>query len=122
MTRLEPITETQSIYIYPRDYSVFENGVINGLSMRVVESGSNIEETITDITSTKLENTIQLDAQYSILKEGNSYYIVITINDTLWYRGYALCTSQSDKNESYTLNTDKYKEVNQDTKYTILND
>ena len=118
MNRVEELTTAQSIEIYPRYYSV---GAEN-LSMKVREDGSGTEETITDISIVLNENTITLEASYSILKEDRTYSIEVSDNDKLWYRGKLICSSQEDKDKKYTLNTNKYTEVSRDDKYIVLDE
>ncbi len=120
MNRLEPINTPQTIQIYPRDYSVAEN-YTSGLTAILTETGTGREEEISDFTLETTSNTIGVTFKSDLFREGFSYYIEFSLGETLWCREMIIATTQDEKNESYTLNTDKYTEVEQETtRYIVL--
>lgn len=100
MKILSPTTNAQEIKIIPRDPTDFST-----LSLTITDEGSKETETITSITAWEDGDYIVIQCAYSILNEHRLYNIEITQDGTLWWRGRARCTSQSDKTVKHKLNT-----------------
>lgn len=121
MIRLSPTTNSQSISIIPRAYTVAAN-----LSMVIVEDGTRKTQTINNITSSLSSNGnfLQMSIAFTILTSESSYSFELKQGTTLLYRGKAYCTSQTDNTTDHTLNSNKYNEYvgtdTDDQKYIIL--
>jgi hypothetical protein len=121
MIRLSPTTNTQTISIIPRVYTVASD-----LSMVIVEDGTRKTQTINSITSSLSSNGnfLEMSIAFSILTAENSYSFELKQGSVLLYRGKAYCTSQTDNTIDHTLNTNEYNQYvgtdTDDQKYIIL--
>jgi hypothetical protein len=107
MITLSPTTDSQTISIIPRAYTVASN-----LSMVIVEDGTRKTQTINDITSSLSTNGnfLQMSIAFTILTAENSYSFELKQGSTLLFRGKAYCTSQTDNTTDHTLNSNKYNQ------------
>ena len=105
MKVLLPSTDSQTIKIVPRSYVEASD-----LSLVITEDGTGKTETLTGLTSTIDGNYISIPCTFSILKESNLYFMEIKQGSTLLFRDKAYVTSQTDRKQKHTLNTNKYTE------------
>ena len=120
MKHLLPTTNTQTLKIIPRVYSV-------SVTMKLRDDSTNQTVTILP-TATKVGNYIDLQNVFD-LKEGHFYDLkiyngqgAVTELDII-YRDKIFCTDQStnqSNNEHYTVNKDVYKEQNGNNDFIIL--
>jgi len=120
MKHLLPTTNTQTLNIIPRVYSV-------SVTMKLRDDSTNQTVTILP-TATKVGNYINLQNVFD-LKEGHFYDLKIyngqgAVTDLdIIYRDKIFCTDQStnqSNNEHYTVNKDVYKEQNGNNDFIIL--
>ena len=107
MITLSPTTDSQTISIIPRAYTVASN-----LSMVIVEDGTRKTQTINSISSSLSTNGnfLRMSIPFTILTEESTYSFELKQGSTLLFRGKAYCTSQTDNTTDHTLNSNKYNQ------------
>lgn len=103
MIRLLPNTDSQTLKIVPRAYTVASD-----LTLKIVEDGTKKNETLTDLSSSIDFNFLSIPCTFSILAEDSIYAIEIKQGTTLLYRDKVYVTAKTDTTISHTLNTSKY--------------
>ena len=118
MIILAPNTSSQSFNVIPRDTTSLLN-----LTLTITDESNKVSETFEDITATVNGNYIQISQAFSILKENRLYKLIITQDGGNWWRGKARCTSQTDFQEKFSLNTiasTQYLVLEDDETFTVL--
>lgn len=118
MVILTPTTSEQEFNIIPRDRSSLAS-----LTLVITEEGTATTETFSNITAYHNGDWVCVAQAFTILVEHRLYEISITQDSTLWWRGKARCTSQSDKTVKHTLNSvadDGYLLLEDDDDYQII--
>jgi len=118
MIRLLPNTNSQTLSIIPRAYTVASD-----LTLKIVEDGTKKNETLTGLTSSVSGNFLQIPCTFSILSEDSIYSIEVKQGSTLLYRDKVYVTSKTDTTISHTLNTsqyDNYDSETQEQQYMII--
>lgn len=105
MIRLLPSTDSQTIKILPRVTTAQ-----TGLSLKIVEDGTNRSETLTGLSSTVNGNFIDVDCTFSILSDNSIFNIELFKDSTLYYRSKAYCTDSYVATSDYTINDSQYTE------------
>ena len=100
MITLSPTTSAQDFNVLPRDPDT-----LTSLTLTITEEGTNVTETFSDITAYQNGDWIGVSQAFTILKEHRLYEITIRQDSTLWWRGKARCTSQTDTTAKHTLNS-----------------
>lgn len=103
MIRLLPNTNSQTLNIVPRAYTVASD-----LTLKIVEDGTKKNETLTGLSSSIDFNFLSIPCTFSILAEDSTYAIEIKQGTTLLYRDKVYATAKTDTTISHTLNTSKY--------------
>lgn len=99
MKLLIPTTDSQELRVTPRDPDT-----ITGLSLTIVDEASGVSETVSPDAWVDGDFVV-LSCAFTILKEHRLYNIEVFSYGSLWWRGRARCTSQSDKTVKHKLNS-----------------
>ncbi len=105
MIRLLPNTNSQTIKMLPR-VTVADTG----LSLKIVEDGTNKSETLTGLSSTVNGNFIDVNCTFSILSDNSMFTIELFKGSTLYYRDKVYCTDSYISTSNYTINDSQYTE------------
>ena len=105
MIRLLPSTDSQTIKILPRVVTAQ-----TGLSLKIVEDGTNKSQTLTGLSSTVNGNFINVNCTFSILSDNSIFNIELFKGSTLYYRSKAYCTDSYSSTSEYTINDSQYTE------------
>lgn len=100
MVLLSPTTSEQEFNITPR-----EPNELTDLVLTITEQGSATTETLSNVSAFTNGDLICISEAFSILVENRQYDIEIHQDGTLWWRGKARCTSQTDKTAKHSLNS-----------------
>lgn len=117
MIRLLPSTDNQTINIIPRS-----NASLSSINLTITEDGTNISETLTDLTASVNGNFVSVTLASTILNAENGYYLQFSKSGSLWYRDKAYVTSQTNDEVIHTLNTNKYDQYDDgsDDEYIVI--
>jgi hypothetical protein len=116
MLRVLPTTDLQEIQIIPRDTTSIE-----GVSLTIVEEGTNVTEVIADVTCYITSNSVCVDLQSTILREDYFYMLTFMQDGLVWFLSKAYATSQVDKESRFTLNTNEFIQGEEgNDKYTVI--
>jgi len=118
MIKLLPSASSQTLSIIPRQYIEASD-----LQLVIKEDGTKKTQTLSNLTSVKSGNFLNIDCTFSILSDDSSYSIELKQGSTLLYRDEVYCTSQTSSIVSHTLNTneyDPYDSETQEQQYIII--
>lgn len=115
MIILQPNTSTQTISIMPRMALVNGGSIV--LSIR--RDGDGLSESISPLDVSSNGNFTDLDISSTILSEGSTYFIEVTLDGALAYRDKVYATSQNDYSVKHIISQDRYTqptgEINDNT-------
>jgi hypothetical protein len=103
MKVLRPIATEQTLLLVPREYLEASD-----LQIVLTKDGTQESETLTGVVSTTFGNYISVTVSFSILVEGDTYFLEMTQGSKLLYRDKVFCTAQADKSVLHTLNENQY--------------
>jgi hypothetical protein len=118
MIVLTPSTSEQSFNILPRSSSD-----LNSLTLTITDESNKQSETFEDVSAVVSGNYVVVTQAFSFLKENRMYKLTITKDNNNWWRGKAICTSQTDYQLRHSLNTiasTQYLVLEDDETFTIL--
>lgn len=143
MKIVQPTTSEQEILIIPRknitytnldfrDRVVSDGGIaesqlcvvdslinLNAINMVIKKDGEAIEETLTNLRTTELNNYIKIQFTSTILQEGHAYFIELTENGNLLYRDKFYATTQADFTTKHKQSQNNYTEIVDDNTYIL---
>lgn len=101
---------------------------INDLTLTISDETTKVAYTYQYVYAESKENYLTIKLAFvsngvSILKENRLYKLIITRGGNNWWRGKARCTSQTDFQEKFSLNTiasTQYLVLEDDETFTIL--
>jgi len=118
MIILAPNTSAQSFNILPRS-----SNDLTGLDLTITDESNKQSETFEDITAVVDGNYVTVTQAFTILKENRIYKLIIKKDGLNWWRGKAMCTSQTNYKLKHSLNTiasTQYLVIEDDETFTIL--
>lgn len=143
MKIVQPTTSEQEILIIPRknitytnldfrDRVVSDGGIaesqlcvvdsltnLNAINMVIKKDGEAIEETLTNLRTTELNNYVKIQFTSTILQEGHAYFIELTENGNLLYRDKFYATTQADFTTKHKQSQNNYTEIVDDNTYIL---
>jgi len=104
MIILQPNTSNQTISIMPRMVLVGSGSVV----LKIRRDGDGLSESITPLDVSSNGNFTDLSISSTILSEGSTYFIEVTLDGALAYRDKVYATSQNDYSIKHVVSQTNY--------------